>query len=1090
MKKLLILFISLCISSVVIAQGASDDGIARWLRNPAISPDGKTIVFGYMGNLYSVSADGGVAVPLTVGDDYKQNPVWSNDGEMIAFASDRHGNFDVYVMPSKGGQAKRITHHSAHDTPYAFTKDNSKVLFGSNREGPASSVRFPGIRYFANLYTVPAVGGREVLVTSAGAEQAHYNRDNNQIVFQDIKGYEDYHRKHHTSAVTRDIWIYDINADSYKQITTYEGENRDPFFSKDGKSVFYTNEKSGDLNIYKKDVASNASVQLTKYKDFPVREMSISADDKIAYVWKGDIYTMEEGKEPVKLKVQIYNDAGYNAVKNVSAGRLTEFKVSPSGKEIAYVSRGEVFVTGVDNKYTKRITNTPGQERMIEWAPDGETLVFAGEIDNKWHIYKATLKYPEEKFFHVATTINVEPLIATSAEEFYPKYSPDGKKIAYIENRNILKVLDIETGVTVTVLPEGRNYSYRDGDWGFTWSPDSKWLLVDDDKGYFTHTNTALLSADGKGETVYPVNGGFGEYGAKWAMEGKVMTYKSTKLGRKSLAYQGSKESDIYAVFFDTEAYDEFTLSEDDYKLKKELDKKDKKDEDEDNGEDGKDKKGKKDKKDKKEKKEVEPLKFDLDNLRDRIVRLTITSASLSDYVLSDDGSKLYYLAAYDKGFDLWQTEPRTRETKVLAKLDGGGSSLQLSDDGKFIFLSSKGSLKKIELSNGKSTTISTGGDMELDLAAEREYIFDHMWRQVKEKFYDPAIHNIDWEMYHREYAAFLPHVNNNYDFQVLLSEMLGELNASHTGARYSPSYSDADQTGAFGLLYDESYAGEGIKITDVIPGGPMDKSSIDVKKGDFIVAINDKRISADEDWNQYMNNTAGKKTLVTIKRGAKTFNLTIKPISLGAQNNLMYKRWIAMMEQMTDSLSNGQVGYVHVRGMNDGSFRDVYDIVMGRNIDKKALLVDTRFNGGGWLHNDLNTFLSGKEYLKFAPQGNVTKGGEPVDRWTKPSIVVMSEGNYSDAHIFPYVYKQNGIGKLVGMPVAGTGTAVWWERQIDPTLVFGIPMVATIGAENRATENLDLEPDIKVPLPFGKCLNGEDPQLERGVQELLKMVE
>jgi C-terminal processing protease CtpA/Prc len=213
----------------------------------------------------------------------------------------------------------------------------------------------------------------------------------------------------------------------------------------------------------------------------------------------------------------------------------------------------------------------------------------------------------------------------------------------------------------------------------------------------------------------------------------------------------------------------------------------------------------------------------------------------------------------------------------------------------------------------------------------------------------------------------------------------------------------------------------------------------------------------------------------------------TVKPISAGEEAGLMYKRWVKKMEDMTDKLSGGRVGYVHVQGMNDGSFREVLDKTMGRNLDKEALIVDTRFNGGGWLHDDLNTFLSGKKYLEFAPQGNKVKSSEPLMRWNKPSCVVMSEGNYSDAFIFPYIYKQNGLGKLIGMPVPGTGTAVWWETQIDPTIVFGIPMVATIGKEGRPTENLQVEPDIRVPLKYEEFLAGKDAQLEAAVKHMLE---
>ncbi len=1055
----------------------AQDRTAKWLQDPVISPDGQEILFGYMGNIYKVNATGGIATPLTAGDAHYKHPVWSHDGKTIAFSNDRYGNFDVYTMPAEGGKQTRITYHSADDFAYDFTPDNKNVLVGSRRDAPAESVRFPGLRYFQNLYLIPTEGGRAKLLTAAGVDNARFNAAGNKLVFQNVKGYEDYHRKHEKADITRDIWIYDLEKDSYQQITADKHENRKPLFSNDGKAIFYTSEKNGDLNIYKHTLANQTEEQLTDFENFPVRSLSIDKQGKMAFSWKGEIYTKTKNADAQKISVEVKNTPGYNTIDHKKINSVTEFKVSPDGKQIAFVNRGEIFVTGVDNKQTKRITKSAEQERMIGWSPDSETLIFSGEKEGSWNIYKASLKHPEEKFFYAATTLNIEELIATDAEEFQPKFSPDGKKVAYIENRNILKVMDLKSGKKTTILPKGHNHSYSDGDWDFEWSPDSKWLLIDDEKGHFTTSNTALIAADGKGEIVHPVNSGFGDHSAKWALEGKVMTYKSSKLGRKSLAYQGSKEEDIYAVFFDQKAYDDFTLSEDEHKLKKELEKKEDQEED------------KKDKKKDKKKKKVEPLELELENLDNRKVKLTINSASISDYALNKDGSKLYYLAAFEKGYDLWVTEPRTHKTKILAKLGTSYSKLHLSEDEKTIILSKRGSLVKVDASSGKVSAIPINTEMQVDPAAEREYIYHHAWRQVREKFYDPEIHGIDWEMFRDEYAKFLPHINNNYDFQILLSELLGELNASHTGGRYTPKFNNAEKTASFGLLYDETYEGEGIKISEILAGGPVDKADSKVKKGDIITKINGEKISADENWNKYLTNLENKNIRLTFKRGKTTFDKTIKPISLGKQQQLMYKRWVSTMEKMTDSLSDGQLGYVHVEGMNDGSYRDVYDRVMGKHLDKKALVVDTRFNGGGWLHNDLNTFLSGEAYLKFAPQGNLTKGGEPADRWAKPSIVVMSEGNYSDAFIFPYVYKQNGIGKLVGMPVAGTGTAVWWEQQIDPTIVFGIPMVATIGAEGRPTENLELDPDIEVELPYEEFLNGKDRQLETAVKELLKEV-
>ncbi|WP_417885638.1 S41 family peptidase [Zunongwangia sp.] len=1071
------IYVTILLLFITLAITAQDN--AKWLRYPSISPDGKTIVFGYMGNLYRVSSDGGVAIAITTGDAHDMRPVWSNDGKKIAFASDRYGNFDVYTMPAIGGTPVRLTYNSANDYPYDFTLGDEKVLYGSGRNAPASSVRFPSPRLFQNLYTIPVKGGRPELLTAAGAEEANFSKNGSQLVFEDRKGYEDPWRKHHNSSVTRDIWLYNVEENTYEQLSDFKGENRNPIFSSDASKVFYLNEKDGTQNLYVKTLKNNSEEKLTDFKDFPVRHLSSSNDEKLAFTWKGEIYTITANENPKKLAIKVLDDAAFEAIKNKDINSVTEFAVSPNNKEIAFVNRGEVFVTGVDDSRTKRITNTSTQERMVSWSPNGKELLFSGEQNGSWNVYRATLNRPQEEFFYASTIIDITPLINTGAEEFQSKISPDSSKIAFIEERNILKVMDLKSGKKTVILPEGRNHSYSDGDWSYQWSPDSKWLMVDDQKGYFFNNNTALIKADGSGEIFHPINSGFGESNAKWALDGKMMAYESSREGRKSLANQGSTEQDIYAVFFNKKAYDRYTLSEEEFKLLEEREKEEKKKEEDS-------KKSRKKKEDKKQ----ESLKLNFDNLDIRKVKLTINSASISDYVLNNDASKVFYLASFEKGYDLWVTEPRTRDTKILAKMGGSHSGIEISEDGKSLFLSNNGKLVKVDTESGKVENIAINGDMVVDAAAERNYMFNHIWRQVTKKFYDSEIHGIDWKMYHDEYAKFLPYINNNYDFQELLSELLGELNASHTGGRFYPSSDNGDHTASLGLLYDESYMDDGIKISEVISGGPLDNASSKIKAGNVITKINGNKIKADENWNKYLNNIQNKNTLLTVKSGASTFEEIIKPVSKSQERSLLYKRWVRIMEHKTDSLSNGKLGYVHVQGMNDGSFRDVYENALGKNLEKEGLIVDTRFNGGGWLHDDLNTFLSGEEYLKFAPQGHVIKGGEPMTRWTKPSIVLMSEGNYSDAFIFPYIYKQNNIGKLVGMPVAGTGTAVWWERQIDPSIVFGIPMVATIGKEGVPTENMELEPDIEVKLPYNEFLNGHDTQLQKAVKELIREAE
>jgi tricorn protease len=1060
-----------------------------WMQQPAISPDGNWIAFEYKGNIFKVAAAGGSAIPLTINSSYNGYPIWSHDGKTIAFASDRYGNFDVYTMPADGGAAKRLTFDSSRDVPYEFSADDKTLYFGSRRHDVSTSVRFPGDGYFTKLYKVAAAGGRSFMVNSAGTDFVHFNKAGDKFIYQDGKGYENPYRKHHTSAVTKDIWIYNTKTSAYTKASTYKGEDREPVWGAAG-TFYYLSERNGNQNLFKSTEADVSKItQLTTFTKDPVRNLSRAENGTFAFTQNGDIYTFKEGQAPVKVNIAVNADFNSDQTQNIAIrGGASEMAVSPDGKEIAFVYRGEIFASSVEGGIVKRITNTPNQERMIEFSADGRSIIYSVENEKSWDIYKVSIASKSEPSFYAATTLTTEPVIATDKDEFQPLPSPNGKKIAYLEERNVLKVYDIAGKTSVAILPAGVNFSYSDGDQNFQWSADSKYILAQS-----TETNAlgsseiVLIKADGSKGRVNLTQSGFNDYNPQFGMGDKMMYWTSDKQGMKNLS-RGA-QGDIYAKFFDQDTWDKFNLSKEDLAIKTEIGKRD--------SVDIKKAQAKADSIAKAKKEKVTPPaipKFvpNLENLDDRTVRLTLTSTRIGDSKLSKDGEKLYYLAAFDKGYNLWVLSTRTKETRILAEINSGGGSLIMSKDGKSLFLMSGGGAMKIDADNGKVTQIPISATFTLNAAKEREYLFEHIVKQVPKKLYDPKLQGVDWAYYQKNYAQFLPYVNNNYDFQVLLSELLGELNVSHTGANYSPVLPEGDRTAALGLLYDASSSADGLLVRDIITGSPFDIAKSKMKKGYIIDKIDGVAIGNDEDWAKLLNNKAGKYTLITFHDPAtKTvYNETIKPIAAGAENGMLYDRWVKKMEHLTDSLSNGQVGYVHIEGMNEASYRSTFDKVLGKNLTKKALIVDTRFNGGGWLHDDLVTFLGGKKYFAFRPQGAETTGGEPGNKWTKPSCVLMSEGNYSDAFMFPYAYKALGLGKLVGMPVAGTGTAVWWENLIDNSLTFGIPMVGSWGInETHATENHELEPDIKVPNDYTKVLTGEDQQLEAAVKEMLSQI-
>jgi tricorn protease len=1067
-----------------------------WLREPAIAPDGSAIVFRYQGDLWRVPTTGGNAQLLTTHEAFDGSPVWSHDGKRIAFSSNRYGNGDVYVMPSTGGEATRLTFHSAWDGPSDFTRDNASVIFSANRLDDAANQMFP-VGGLGELYSVPVGGGATDRIITTPAIAARLSPDGTLLAFHDVKGYEDEFRKHHTSSVTRDIWTYDLTTKQYKQVSSFIGEDRNPVFSADGRSLYYLSEEKGSFNVFRMPVGGGATTQVSFLKDHPVRSLTMSNDGTLCYNYRGEVYTQKDGGQPVKLNVRFAADSRYNpdVTKSVNGG-ARELSVSSNGKEVAFVHRGEVFVTSVAEGTTRRITNTPEQERSVSFSPDGRTLLYATERNGSWDLYTTTIPRKEELYFFTATVLKEEALLATAAEEFQPVWSPDGREVAYLEERTTINVFNVANKKSRVVMPGDRNYSYSDGDQFFSWSPDSKWLLVE-----FLHpeqwlTQCGLVNVGIATDAAYKpadivdlTKSGYGGYHPTWAMDGKAMLFYSNRDGMKNHASWGG-QMDAYAIFFTQEAFDRFKLGKEEAELRKEAD--DKKKEDEEKKKDGdkeKDKKkdDKKNEDDKKKEEKVEPLKIDLHDIEDRKVRLTIHSSDLGGAVLSKDGEKLYYLASFEKGYDLWQTELRTKETKILAKLGSGGAGdLILDKDGKNLFFLNNGGISKVVLEGGEVKGIGISGEMSLNETKEREYLFEHAWRQVVKKFYRVDLQGVDWAAQKAEYQRFLPYVNNNWDFAELLSEMLGELNASHTGSGFFTSVPNADETACLGVFYADEPATKGLRITEVMEKSPVIQEGSKIKAGVVIEKIDGVEITTNEGAWKLLNRKAGKPTLLSLfdPRSGSRFEETVKPINAGEEGGLLYHRWVERCRHLVDSLSGGRIGYVHVEGMDDGSYRTVYEDALGKYHDKDALIVDTRFNGGGWLHDDLATFLSGKVYMRMEPRGQKL-GSEPQFKWSKPSAVVMGEGNYSDAHMFPVTYRALGVGKLVGMPVAGTGTAVWWER-LQNGMYFGIPQVGMIDNNGQYLENQQLEPDVKQANEPGPVSQGRDQQLEAAVKLLL----
>ncbi|TDM08211.1 MAG: peptidase S41 [Ideonella sp. MAG2] len=1001
-----------------------------WLRAPAISPDGSQVAFGFQGQLFVVPAQGGVARLLVANGHHNTQPVWSPDGQTLAYASDLHGSFDIMLVSAQGGPSRRLTAHSAAELPTSFTPDGRHVLFSAARADSVRNIQFPS-RAVTELYKVSVEGGKrpeQVLTTPALAAQ--WNAAGTQMLYEDWKGYEDDLRKHHISPVARDVWRYEAATGQHQQLTRFGGEDRNPVWSPDEQSVFYLSEKSGSFNVWKMPLKQpEAAQQLTHFSKNPVRFLSVARNGTLCFGFDGEIYTLSPGaSQPSKLVLSVAVDTQARAQEPLTLRQgATEVALSPDGQEMAFVVRGDIFV---------------------------------------------------------------------ASTEF------GDKEVAYLEDRNTLKVLNLSSGQTRVVRPGHTSYSYADGDQWFDWSPDGRHLLVNFVDRQRWGAEVGLVDAQGKQAMLNLTQSGYEDFQPLWAMGGQMMIWASDRMGFHATG--GAAQQDIYAMFMTRAAQDRFKLDKTDFALlKKREEEQEKAKADAKDGAAGKAGKAKKadgKTKDGDEAEDIQlpdPVAIERDRIDERTARLTSNSAVLRDAAMSKDGESLLTLQQVADGVELWLHKPRAKESRKLGSFAGGSEPndrvmLVLDAATESGLVLAGGVIHKFKMPKDegefKSEPVKWVASLTLDRAAERAEMFEHVWRQTQAKLYVADMNGVDWAYYKKVYARQLPYVNNNHDFADLLSEMLGELNVSHTGASFRPPRKPWDTTAELGAFFDDTHRGAGLKIAEILDGGPLALASLGLKPGMIIEQMDGVPIAAGAEVDSLLTHKVGQRMRLTVRDPAtgKLTEHSVKPIHPGEHGELLYRRWVRQQRDTVDKLSGGRLGYVHVRGMDDESYREVYSEMLGRHSGKQALIVDTRFNGGGNLTVDLVTLLSGRPHLEFLPRGQ-SLGWEPAGKWNKPSAVLMSEANYSDAHLFPWTYRHYGLGPLVGMPVAGTGTAVWWETLQDGTLTFGIPQVGFRDQKGEFMENALVEPDVRVANDPAVVAQGRDQQLEAAVKTLLK---
>ncbi len=1043
-----------------------------FVRYPSLNNDGSKIAFSYQGDIWVMPAKGGKAERLTIHEAFETRPIWSRDGKQIAFQGERYGNNDIYVISSGGGKPERLTYHSASDVPFDFGSDGN-ILFTTSRE-------FKQIEWDAEVQKVSAKGGTpsRALNTVGGAPAL--SPDGRFIAF--IKGWGREVREDYRGSANFDIWIYDIKNNKYNKITDFKGHDMLPRWGSNN-TLYYISASSGIYNIYKTQItaegtAAGQSEPMTNYKGEGVRYFSVSADGgQIVFEKEMNIYLTDiKGGSPKKLDVEIAADYRFDPVEwKTYRGDVAGYSVSPNGKYTAMEIRGEIFITENDKEKSKtvNVTKHPYRDQQVQWLSD-TTIVFSSDREGQFDLYMIKSGDPKQSNLFKSFKHEVVRLTDTDTEETWPVISPDYKKIAYEIGQGKLVVADIDT--------EG-NFSNEltlldgwDAPGNVSWSPDSKWLAYSLNDLYYNQ-EIYIHAADGSKDPVNVTMHPRSDYSPFWSKDGKKLAFISDR---------NNSDGDIWFVWLNKKDWE-----------------KTKQDWEEGDDEDNKDKK--KDKK-KDDSTGVEPIKIDFDNIYQRLVQVTRLPGNEVSPLISEDGETIYFVArnTTSKGTDLFSIKWDGTDIKMVSKGGANPSRLTFDDKYEYIYMTKRGKLARMKVKGEKTESLPIAAKMKINHPEEYKQIFEEAWRALNVGFYDPDFHGKDWNALHDKYKPWCLAASTTQDFSEIFNYMLGEVNASHMGLYRvdDPAETQNERVGYLGV--ELIPVDDGVKVVRVVPNTPADKEQSKLNNGDVITAVNDTEIDDEINFYSTLINTANEEVLLSVEdKNGNEREVVIRPSS--SISNQLYDEWVESRKELVDKYSKGRIGYLHIIGMSMPSFEQFERELTARGYGKEGIVIDVRFNGGGWTTDYLMTILNYKQHAYTIPRGaadNLKKEktkfrqyyplGErlPFAAWTKPSIALCNQNSYSNAEIFSHAYKNLGIGTLVGMPTFGAVISTGGRTLIDGSLIRLPGRGWWVEADDK---NMDFAPavpdEILENAPDSKY-KGNDEQLKRAVDVLLKQID
>lgn len=1080
MKKLLFLSMVFLSIPTLFAQNPL-------INSPSLNADGSKIAFNYQGDIWTANSDGSFVQRITVHEGNDTKPLWSADGKQIAFQSNRFGNNDIFVMPANGGKPKRLTYHSASDYLTYFGANN-EILFETRRN-------FSQIEREYEIQTIHTNGGTPQLKMNALGFDAVISPNQKLIAF--VRGTCRIDREAYQGSANRDVWIYNVEKNTYHQITDFQGNDFAPQWNGDN-SLYFLSAQSGRYNIHQIGIGaggekSGASSQITSFKDMGIFSYSISRNGNQIILNQGDkLFLLNNNSKklnPVSLSFAT-DDLFDSVVRKNYSGDIQEVMPSPNGKLSAIVIRGEIFITENDKEKSRtvNVSNSPYRDRMVTWLNE-ENLIFISDRDGQNDLYLVKSNDSKEKNIFKTLKRKVVRLTNTAENESDPVLSPDGKKLVFQRGRGKLVVANISSSGVLS--NEKTLLNGWDSPSGVSWSPDSNWLaysLSDLDFNDEVYIHKADNSAKPINISMHPK----GDRSPVWSADGSKIGFSSNR---------NNGDYDVWFVWLNVE---DWQKTKEDWEESSEEKKEKPKEEKEDVA-----KKSKKGKKDNAVKKEEKPIQIDLEDMHARQVQVTNFTGGEFIQGFSKDGKTVYYStgngsrANFKVTSDLYKIKWDGKDKKPLTKGDARPRSVVLTKDKKSAFYISKGRLNKVTTKDAKIVALPIKAAMDIDYKTESNQIFEEAWSAIRDGFYDPNYHGRNWEELKNQYKPLAMKASTRDDFKAIFNKMLGQINASHMGMYRGENRAEVQRqsTGLLGIGVKPNKLG--VEVESVTYQMPADRKVSNLKKGDIITAVNGIKVDETTNFYSLLNYTSNEKIYLEVSRANEAAKeIIIRPKSSNSKEK--YLDWVKQKKALTDKYSNGKLGYIHIQGMNWTSFEEFERELTAQGLGKEGVVIDVRFNGGGWTTDYLMAVLTVRQHAYTIPRG-ATKNLEaehknfrnhypfserlPLASWTKPTIALCNSTSYSNAEIFSHAYKNLGLGTLVGQPTFGAVISTGATGLIDGSIVR-MPFRGWYVKES--DDNMDFVPAVPNILvkndPDGKSKN-QDKQLKRAVEELLKQV-